>query len=765
MMRKLTFYTVFLLMATAFTHVANAKAFVAAQSGSWQSSSTWQSGSVPSVDLGSNTITIPKGITVDFKNDLYINDLFASLNVNGSLTANGNAEITCGLGLVSGEGSIDVHSFIINTFSNVGFTGELKTENFVTRNAEYDLEADLYVNDSLYIGVDYLTILKAGTVHFGSGSKIVCNKGKIDIAGGKMLFDGKVNLVYNGEGFPMGAETDSIQHINSITVNLKNQRDTMYLPIFFIGDFHLQGDLIIQNGFLDIEGESTILSGDIEIQNGGFFSEGEDDTELEIRGVAPKSSPLAFTAGYLNEADLERLTINTDTGSYIEILDSISVDNMELLNGDLHVTGNSELEVWEKFTRQNGELQLNDDATFDAISVTFIYKGNSMNTSDELGEYGSLNTVLLQMRDDEQKLTLHRDLQVYDSLSAETGAIVLDGHKFSLLNGCDVSASGAIDLYAGANAGLELEANMEQVDYLEFKSEEPELGNLWIRFENDSSTLEINKDLRIASGLHLETGIVQTSNDLHLGDTASVYQNHYGSYVKLMNEATFSSMVQPDSTDNFPVGYGEGYTGMEVENQATSNHRFTLGLANGVYRFGNSGYNMAKERKVVNKTWNIESESATAIDANITFYWQSNMEMNGFDRNNAFVSHYTNGAWDNEMSKSAQIVDANLFALTKTNVTSLSPFSVQNEGVTNWSHLQEQSISVYPNPVENHLRINSSQAITQVQIRDVSGKLIGTKTLNQGQTSVDFSQFENGLYHVSLWQDGTKVESQTIVKR
>lgn len=86
----------------------------------------------------------------------------------------------------------------------------------------------------------------------------------------------------------------------------------------------------------------------------------------------------------------------------------------------------------------------------------------------------------------------------------------------------------------------------------------------------------------------------------------------------------------------------------------------------------------------------------------------------------------------------------------------------------NSTELEEQ-VSVYPNPVENTLTLelvatNGAVAATEYRINDATGRTITTGAFNTTQATIDMSQHESGVYVVSVYQNGTQIARQQVVK-
>lgn len=79
------------------------------------------------------------------------------------------------------------------------------------------------------------------------------------------------------------------------------------------------------------------------------------------------------------------------------------------------------------------------------------------------------------------------------------------------------------------------------------------------------------------------------------------------------------------------------------------------------------------------------------------------------------------------------------------------------------------TVTAFPNPVKDKLNFNvqsSQEALFSLQIYDVNGKLLNTKTefSKQGLLTVDLSDLPSGIYYYSLSASQTEVKKGKIKK-
>ncbi len=76
------------------------------------------------------------------------------------------------------------------------------------------------------------------------------------------------------------------------------------------------------------------------------------------------------------------------------------------------------------------------------------------------------------------------------------------------------------------------------------------------------------------------------------------------------------------------------------------------------------------------------------------------------------------------------------------------------------------NINLYPNPVQHDLQISSSHAIKSVEINDLQGKNLMTKTFqNQNNVNVDFSEFASGIYFIRVLDSGNNEKVEKVIKQ
>lgn len=78
--------------------------------------------------------------------------------------------------------------------------------------------------------------------------------------------------------------------------------------------------------------------------------------------------------------------------------------------------------------------------------------------------------------------------------------------------------------------------------------------------------------------------------------------------------------------------------------------------------------------------------------------------------------------------------------------------------------VSQNTVSFYPNPVENVLHLNSKEAIDAVSVYTITGQKVSNVTFNKNQTELNLSSLSSGVYLVKVSSNGS-VENLKVVKQ
>jgi hypothetical protein len=70
-------------------------------------------------------------------------------------------------------------------------------------------------------------------------------------------------------------------------------------------------------------------------------------------------------------------------------------------------------------------------------------------------------------------------------------------------------------------------------------------------------------------------------------------------------------------------------------------------------------------------------------------------------------------------------------------------------------------VKVYPNPAHNILNITTTTHQFNIQLSDITGKIIYAETINGNNTGIDVSSYSKGIYFLQV---NSNAENNTVYK-
>ena len=105
-----------------------------------------------------------------------------------------------------------------------------------------------------------------------------------------------------------------------------------------------------------------------------------------------------------------------------------------------------------------------------------------------------------------------------------------------------------------------------------------------------------------------------------------------------------------------------------------------------------------------------------------------------------------------------------LINTTLDNSLSSSWVAANNETLLNTSFIDNEDVSIYPNPTSHVVTIQSKYQISKINVFDVLGTLILSANSNSNSFSIDFSSYSKGIYFVTIL-DEFGLRTKKIVKQ
>ncbi|MEM9850339.1 MAG: T9SS type A sorting domain-containing protein, partial [Bacteroidota bacterium] len=196
-----------------------------------------------------------------------------------------------------------------------------------------------------------------------------------------------------------------------------------------------------------------------------------------------------------------------------------------------------------------------------------------------------------------------------------------------------------------------------------------QISNLVINKSMNNAT--IGGEVEISQNLDLQSGCLDVDdNSLAFEENATLTGTTSTRFIKTSGMGSFSIEIPQGSSFTFGVGR-TSFNPVTITNQGDKD-RFFVTLLDRVFLNGDVGASITSN--VVDRTWLIEKNMPDDSNVDLTMQWNAADETPGFDRSMAYISHFTNGAWDPGPTMGAMGNDP--YTITRTGLTSFSPFSV-----------------------------------------------------------------------------------------
>lgn len=721
-----------------------AATITATVSGNWSSASTWSGGTAGS-NISFDNVVIPAGITVTMDMDVQFTSLLSSLNVNGTLTSNTTNSLTItSLSSLSGNGALNLRYLELGAGGGMTFTGNANIYRFVTSVASLNLASQLTVMDTLH--------LKAGSISLATGSNLILNNnsnikvedGSLTTGGGLFTGSNSYNVLYVGNSKTTGIEMNGTG-FNSVNVQLASNTQNLTLG----SNTTVNGTLNHNMGNLVLNGKTLTIKGNYTTSNNGGIS-GSATSNLVIQTATALSSSLMFNSG---ARSLNNFEIDIASGGNANLSSDLAISgDLKLMKGNLNIVTNSTLTMnaGSGITRSEGAI-INTAGTFNGSAAYNVnYMGSSKTSAIELTGSG-LNNVMLQLTNATDSVKINAGTTIRGMLNLTKGSLHLNGKTLTLQGSFSSSANGWLQANSGSS-GLVINTSGNLGDTLMFASNMNRLNSLTINTGNATNAI-IGSSLFVETILLTNGGITIFNNDLTVNATGSISGASTSKYVQVNGTGSLVMNVNsPSAYVMFPIGTSTSLGAAYVQRNSGSG-MIGVSTRNGVWTMGTSGNNNALTESVVNRTWDIKSMATASVDLNVKFEWTTAMEVNGFNRNQAYISHYSNATWDVQAALSASVISAGTYQISRSNITSLSPFAVVDQNAeVGIEENRLASANMFPNPTNDKLNITVPDGNNfTVEVYDGIGTLVLSKAVTDDNAGyIDLSSLTGGIYFVKV---------------
>lgn len=777
MSRRITFFkkSCVLLLAMIFMQIsANALTYTAVASGNFSSGATWNTGTAPSSTILLDQIVIPAGFTVTLDQNVRLNSLVSSIDVDGTLNSTSNSALVLSAGTLTGSGNIDIDSIVLDIATGFNFTGNITADDFSSMALNATTTADIIVNNQLWLaGGSSLDVLTNGSLSLSDNAVIVISGGLLTNTAGTLNLTGNYSVVYDGGSAVGGVELTG-SGLQSVTVDLNTIGNTLTLAT----DLTLNGTLSLTSGVLVLAGNDLNIGTNGNVTGTGSIvststsnisintTTGTSSTlnftgtgnavnnmmvnvaagsNVNIDGVLTVNGDLNLSSGTLNFSDgalvlagslsgtgtlygnaSSNLTVTATTGLSTSL--NFAANGQQLndftistgtgttvtLGSALTVNGTMEIAADNQFIVNDQQLVLN--GALEGTGTLTTNSGTSLTFGYENGSnvlFTNTNATVGTFAVDNEgsTVTLNGDLTVTSMLTLQSGRLILNSNDLTITG--NISVGGAGFIQSTAASSITVQTTTALSGGLAFSNNANTVDNLTVSVGTGNS-LKINSDLNVNGELMLQSGKLDIDvNDLAIVTGATVTGGSADNYVVTSEGGRLQIAVIANSSTKFDVGTNNSYMPALVEmNAGSASGNVSVSVRNDVFAQGNTGTDISTSQPMVDATWYVESDITTNLNMDLRVMWSAAAEVNGFNRSSAHLSHYTESNWDMAANVAATAEANNMFSLRRDGLTSLSPFAVFDENTI--TGIKETANTVefrmFPNPASTNLIINCAEA-------------------------------------------------------
>ena len=692
-------------------------------------------------------------------NSLLVNSATGGITLGSALTVNSLLTLTSGALSLGGQTLTLNGSLVAGIGSITGSTTSnlvVNTTGGLTAPLTFTSGSNTLSNLTLNTGTGGVTL----SSDLGLSGVLTLTSGSLSLNGNTLTLNPTADISASGTGTITGSATSNLiaNTSGSLSGDLRfatggNLLNNLTVStgagtgLSLASNLNLDGMLTLTGGTLSLNGNTLTLNptGNIATTGTGTIT-GSATSNLTINTTSGLSGALRLATG--TGGVLNNLTVNTTSGG-VTLGSALNINNMlTLTSGTLSLNGQT--------------LTLNATGSMGAGTGTLTGSATSnlvVNTTGGLTSPLTFTTGTsmlnnLTINTGTGGVTLSSGLGLSGVLTLTSGTLSLNGNTLTLNPTADVSASGTGAITGSTSSNLIVNTTMGVTGALNFAIGGNTLRNLIVNMGSGTANLMLGSNLTVQDTLSLASGKITLGiNNLSLAAGGAVINGSANSYVVTDSTGSLVMNLVAGASDTFKVGSITNYAplGITANSDATTGN-VSVTMANGVLSAGTTGSFLSATEPMVNATWFLESTAST-IDYNMVAMWSTDMEVNGFNRENAFISHFTGGAWDAQAPTAAGI-DASMYTMTRTGITSLSPFMVRDASYLSIPAvaLAGNKVIIFPNPTANTLNYSTTATINRVEISDISGLIV--KTANGSSQSISLDGLPGGNYFAHFYGVG-----------
>ncbi|MCB0696609.1 MAG: T9SS type A sorting domain-containing protein [Chitinophagaceae bacterium] len=520
--------------------------------------------------------------------------------------------------------------------------------------------------------------------------------------------------------------------IDSVTYNFPS----IYSDTLYIGQGHIGGSgLIAIRNFVALQNLSLDFAGQMNI---AFFYCHGIKQNLATTKVTIKSNLYLLENDYL-------------ISNGVLALDSFATVN--IYDGNLKPSGN-------QYT-----IDFNNTHTISYNNIQARLTGEELNFGTAAADiYISTAT----------EVRLSKDLHIYRTLTFREGSLTLAGHDLVFENTADFyDLSGFSNhgrIYADTNSNVRVYCDHNLSDALNINGV---LNDFELNMGAPKSVVKIDADLSVSGVLYLKQGLLDVGFSRIYATTlgSGTYGGSEHSYLIMEDTLTVTDYlligqlwrwIPSGATLHFPVGTKDHYTPVNVTNHSSTADHAKVSAIDGVRYNGVYGYFLSGNQPTTSVSWAVQTD-INPDDAEVELTWPGTCEVNGLNRNNAYISFYKEypTPWDSITPGPAYSLPGGYYGLKRT-FKYVTVFGNRNRHVymaifdDKTSLFSEdifasKAMSIYPNPVMDQMTITGIDTKMPVIVTNISGQYFPLPvTLKGNDILMNTTNLPYGVYFVRI---------------
>lgn len=466
-------------------------------------------------------------------------------------------------------------------------------------------------------------------------------------------------------------------------------------------------------------------------------------------------------SGNVTATKIRSMGLNVNTGANI-----IAGNKLILNGGTFQITsGNLGLYSGATIVIDGGDMNVAGTGSLNLSNpyhVTYNGSGTAISAGAELSGSG-LTDVTINVPSG--SVILSSNIVINGMLSLSAGTLNLNGRNLTLSANADISASGSGDINSSSTSNISINTNTGISGELRFSSGGNSVNNFVLNIAN-MGTVNLGSSLVVHGTLNLQSGKIKLSaNNLRVAVTGNVSGGSATCYVITDGNGSLILNLTAGNTAYFAVGTTAYYApAVIIANPGSASGDLSVRVTDKVYAQGTTGLIISNTQPVVAATWHVSSSTTVNINYNLQFLWNTNMELNGFNRNNVYISHYTNGSWD-AMAGTSATATGSMYMASRNGITSLSPFTVadKNANMTRINTMNNyKTIAVYPNPTSGQLHFNAEILPDRIEVYDAVGRLIKSFNEVEKGNNIFVGDLPRGYYNAIFYNEGANATAKFV---